>query len=143
VYFVRTFDDVRDDAALERRGAMTIVALVAIVGLALVAVGIYGVVAYTVTSRTRDIARRIAVGANRERVLWLVMRDVLRLVGVGAAIGFALVVMAGSTLRAVIVDVAPTDPAILLGAIAVLTVAAVCAHHLPHGVRARSIPRAW
>jgi hypothetical protein len=70
------------------------------------------------------------------------MRDVLRLVGVGAAIGFALVVMAGSTLRAVIVDVAPTDPAILLGAIAVLTVAAVCAHHLPHGVRARSIPRA-
>ena len=125
VYFVRTLDEVRDDAALEQRGAMSIVTLVAIVGLALVAVGIHGVVAYTVTSRTRDIAIRIAVGANRERVLWLVMRDVLRLVGVGAAIGFALVVMAGSTLRAVVVDVAPTDPAILLGAIAVLTVAAV------------------
>lgn len=125
VYFVRTLDEVRDDGVVEQRGTMSIVTLAAMVGLALVAVGIHGVVAYTVSARTRDIAIRIAVGAKREAVLWLVMRDVLTLVGIGAAIGLAIVMIAGSTLRAVVVDVAPTDPPTLLSATAMLALVAI------------------
>ena len=109
---------------------MLVLGLVAIVALSLGMVGLYAVTAYAVTSRTREIGVRIAVGARRGQVIALVLRQVLVLVGAGGLSGVGLVLAAGSTMRHLLFNVTPTDPASLGGATALLVCASLaCAAH--------------
>jgi ABC-type antimicrobial peptide transport system permease subunit len=80
------------------------------VALLLAAVGVYGVVAETVARRTREIGLRMAVGADRRRILGRVLRDGVLLATVGAVVGLAGGVLAARLLRSLLYEVSPTDP---------------------------------
>jgi ABC-type antimicrobial peptide transport system permease subunit len=77
--------------------------------LVLAGVGLYGVVAYTTTLRSGEIGIRVALGAQKRAVLWLVLRDALALVGVGLATGLPLALVAGHAVGTVLFAVPPAD----------------------------------
>jgi ABC-type antimicrobial peptide transport system permease subunit len=94
-------------------------------------VGLYGVVAFTVTRRTREIGIRIAIGAARSSVLWLVFRDVISMVFIGAAIGASAAFMATRTIGGMLYGVSADDPLSLIAAGLALVLAATLASLLP------------
>ncbi len=100
-------------------------------GTLLAAVGLYGVVAFSVARRTREIGVRMAIGANPRDVLALVMRQGLRLVAIGLAVGAALALAAAQALSAVLYGVSPLDPAAWALAVAALIGAASLANAIP------------
>jgi predicted permease len=102
-------------------------------GLALVpaSVGLYGVTAYWVERRTREIGVRMALGADRLKVLKLVLRGAFLEVGIGLAIGIPATILAGRAMATQLFGVTPHDPAILLGTTAVLSLAALVAALVP------------
>ncbi|HEY1160901.1 MAG TPA: ABC transporter permease [Terracidiphilus sp.] len=97
----------------------------------LVCIGIYGLLSYSVARRTSEIGVRMALGAKRSNVLWLILREILVLVAIGIAIGVP-VALAGNRLAAkLLYGLSPADPATLLAAIAMLIAIAVLAGYLP------------
>ena len=101
------------------------------VGLALAAVGIYGVIAYFVAQRTREIGVRMALGATGRDVVALVLRQALATVVVGVAIGIPAAVLAGRALGTMLFDVGSADPLTLTSVVAVLLFVAFVASSLP------------
>ena len=100
-------------------------------GLALAAVGIYGVIAYFVAQRTREIGVRMALGATGRDVVALVLRQALATVAVGVAIGIPAAVLAGRALGTMLFDVGSADPLTLTSVVAVLLFVAFVACSLP------------
>lgn len=99
--------------------------------LLLACLGLYGVTAYAVTRRTREIGLRMAVGATRARVVSAMLRGAIVQLMVGAAVGLPAAFAAGGLLRARLFGVEPTDPLVLASALGVLAVAAGIAALLP------------
>jgi predicted permease len=114
---VRTLQEQIDRSFDQRRAVASLAGLFAIVALALAAIGLYGVTAYGVTRRTNEIGIRMALGADRGRVVGLVLRGALRRVAVGLALGLPLAVGAGRLLSAQLYGVQFWDP-LALGAAA-------------------------
>jgi len=102
-----------------------------VTALLLAAVGIYGVMACAVRQRTREIGTRMAVGATRNDILLLVMRQGSRVAALGLAAGLALGLLAARSLRSVLYGVSATDPTTLTVAAAVLGAATLLACYLP------------
>jgi predicted permease len=100
-------------------------------GTLLAAIGLYGVIAFSVTRRTREIGVRMAIGADRRRVLGLIMRQGFVLVVVGAVAGLALAAAAAQVLSGVLYGVGAFDPLAWTIAIGVLAAAAVLANFVP------------
>jgi ABC-type antimicrobial peptide transport system permease subunit len=101
---------------------MRVLAAFALVALALAAIGIYGVVAFQVNDRTREIAVRIALGARSRDVLWLITRQGLAPVAAGLGIGLGGAAALTQSLRGLLFDVGAADP-ITFGITAVLLLA--------------------
>lgn len=101
------------------------------IALLLAVLGIYGVTAYGVTQRTREIGIRIALGSPRERVLRLVLRQGVVLAAGGILVGLAAAVTVTRLLRGMLYGVPPTDPIALAGAATLLLLAALAASWLP------------
>ena len=78
-------------------------------GLVLTAVGLYGVVSYNVSQRTRELGLRIALGADRRDTLWLVFREVTMMGGVGLIVGLPVALMATRLLTSLLFGVSPWD----------------------------------
>jgi ABC-type antimicrobial peptide transport system permease subunit len=97
----------------------------------LAAVGIYAVVAFAVTERTREIGVRVALGAGRRQVRWLVVRQALLPVAVGAGLGFAASLGIGRLLTSQLFDVTPADPLTFLAVVLTFAAVAVTASYLP------------
>jgi putative ABC transport system permease protein len=109
----------------------TLTTLFGALGLVLAAVGLYGVLAYTVERRTSEIGVRMALGADRGRVLRMVLGGAFGQVGVGLGVGIPAAIGAGKLMTAQLFDVKPWDPVMLALAILLLGLAALVASWVP------------
>jgi predicted permease len=109
----------------------TLTSLFGLLGLALAAVGLYGVMAYTVEQRTNEIGLRMALGANRGDVIAMVLRGALWQIGLGLGLGIPLAVLAGKLMKDQLYGVQPWDPVMLAGAALLLALAALVASVAP------------
>lgn len=116
---------------LPQRIGATLIGIFGLLGLLLSAVGLYGILAYTVGQRTREIGVRMALGARRGDVLRLVLRQGAVLVAVGLACGLALSAAATRLLGGLLAGVSPTDPVTFLAVPLVLGAVALLASYLP------------
>jgi putative ABC transport system permease protein len=128
---VQTMDDVIDLTILDRHQLMILLSAFAALALLLASVGLYGVLAYSVTQRSREIGLRMAFGANYANVTALVVRQGLTLTGIGLAIGVGASFVAGRFLKTALYGVRTTDPITLATVGAVLTVVALVACSIP------------
>jgi predicted permease len=101
------------------------------VALLLSAIGLYGLLAYAVARRTPEIGVRMALGAGRARVLWMVQRESLVLAGLGLVAGVPAAIAGTSVLKSMLFGLPPGDTATLAGAAAVMLVLAVAAGYVP------------
>ncbi len=108
--------------------------------LLLAAIGVYGVIAFGVTQRTREIGVRIALGAERRDVLRLVMQRATLLIGTGLAIGIAAVLVLGRFVASLVYGITPNDPATLVAIAVFLAAVAILATYLPARGAARVDP---
>ena len=111
-----------------------------VLALALGAVGLYGVLAFTVAQRAREIGVRIAVGASQRDVVALVVGDAARLAGIGLAAGLVLAVAAARLLRSQIFGVSPLDPVTFVAVVVLLAAVALLAAWVPARRAARVDP---
>jgi predicted permease len=120
------------DASMTRLTfTMIVLGVAAVVTLILSIIGLYGVIAYIVTLRTRELGVRIALGAQPRAVAAMVTRQGMTLCGVGMIAGLVLVAATGRFLRAFLFEVGPSDPIVLGGTIAVLLLSALVASWIP------------
>lgn len=110
VYDARSYDDIVRESVAERRFYVTLLATFAGLALVLAAIGIYGVIAYSVQQRRRELGIRIALGASHQRVIGLVMRQGMTLTIMGTMIGLAVAGLLTRVLRGQLYDVSATDP---------------------------------
>ena len=110
------------------------------VGLILVTVGVYSVLAYSTAQKTREIAIRMALGAEGTQVVRMIVRSGLRVVGVGVAVGVAMSLLFAQMLGTQLVGVTAYDPPTLAAASVVLTVIAAIASWIPARRAARVDP---
>jgi len=122
VYGVRTMEQIVSASIADRRFSMLLLGIFAGLALLLAAVGIYGVISYTVAQRTREIGIRVALGASRGRIASLMSARTLRLTLAGVGIGLAASLVSSRWIAGQLFDVAPRDP-VVLGAATVLIVA--------------------
>jgi putative ABC transport system permease protein len=126
VYDVQSMAEVLARATARTRFALLALAVAALITLVLGGIGLYGVIAYVVSLRTRELGLRIALGAEPTAVLALVLRDGLGLAAVGIAAGLVAFVALGTFLRGMLVGVTPTDPVTLVAVtLAILVVCAI------------------
>ena len=109
----------------------TLASLFGAISLALAAVGLYGLIAYTVTRRTHEIGVRIALGANRVQVLWMVLRAALALVAIGILIGLPISFAVSSLVSKMLFGLKPTDLANAAEVAGLLAAVATVAAYLP------------
>lgn len=128
---VRTLPQVIRSQLRQDRMFATLASFFAVLALALAAIGIYGVVAYRVAHRTPEIGVRIALGAQRADVLWLVMKETVVLLAIGALLGAAGALAASRLIRSMLFALEPSDPATLASAIVILFAAGFLACFLP------------
>jgi putative ABC transport system permease protein len=137
---MRTMQELVDQSVAQRRFQMDIAAAFGIAALLLAALGIYGVVAYGISLRRRELGVRMALGARAAQVRAMVVGRGLRPVLAGLAVGIAAALAAGSFVRALLFGVAPTDALTLGGVAAALASVAVLACLLPAHSAARIDP---
>jgi putative ABC transport system permease protein len=128
---VLTMQTIVSDAVANRRFQLSVVTLFALCAVALASLGIFGVISHLVAQRTSELGLRMALGAQASDLRRLVLGQGLRPVFVGLAVGAAGALAAGRALRSLLFGVSPTDPAIVLGAVALLMACAVAACYLP------------
>src|SRR5437870_12438376 len=119
------------DSTQAQRTYMLFLVVFAAVGLLLAALGIYGVLAYSVARRTREIGIRMAVGAERRHVLTMVMAEGVRLVAIGIVLGLIAAFWLTRLVRHQLFQVSPTEPRVFIAVVLVLSAIALLACFLP------------
>jgi putative ABC transport system permease protein len=128
---VRTLEEVVGATIARPRAISVLVGVFALVALVLAAVGVYGVMAYSVRQRTQEIGVRMALGASAASVLRLVLGQALRLVGMGVAIGLVAAGLLTRLLERLLYEVEPLDPWTFAVTAIVLLLVAIIASYLP------------
>ena len=113
------------------RFATTLASIFAALAVLLSAIGLYGVISYSVSRQTRDFGVRMALGAGRYTILALVMRQGLSIVTVGIGVGVAAALAASRVLASVLYGVAPADPATFVAVAALLVLVTGLACYIP------------
>jgi putative ABC transport system permease protein len=131
LFETRTLSDIAAASAAVSRLAMRLLAGFAIIALALAAVGIYGVMSYSVRRRTRELGTRLALGASRADIVRLVMRQAAAIAAAGLVVGTAIGLAAARALSSLLYGIPPWDPLALAGAGVVLVLTAFGASYLP------------
>jgi predicted permease len=131
LFDVRTLEEHLALSVFIPRLAGWLLGVFGILGLALAIIGIYGVVAFSVAQRTREIGVRVALGAARHEIVTMVLGQGLRLTAIGLTLGLILAWIAGRLLSGQLLGVSPTDPLSFVGTAVLLLVVATAASLLP------------
>ena len=127
----RTMDQVRTDVLAEDRFSVVLFASFAVVALLLAGVGIYGVMAFSVTQRSHEIALRMALGADRTRVVGMIVREGIILAAIGLTLGLISSYFIGRAMRSMLYGVSPMDYSAFAIVGVLLLAAALLACYLP------------
>jgi predicted permease len=130
---VRALGGIVADSVANRRFEMDVLLLFAVSALLLAGLGVYGVLTYSVSQRYREIGLRLALGAQRANVYWLVLRDGLLPVAIGAVAGIAVAFGSARLVSGLLYQISPYDPALSAGAVGVLLAVGATACLLPAG----------
>jgi predicted permease len=128
---IRTMEQVISGSLSDRRFTLTLLGIFAGTALGLAAIGLYGVMAYAVTQRTHEIGVRMAMGARRADVLWLILRQGMRLTTLGLAVGLAGAVALTRVLRNHLYEIDPTDATTMVSVSFLLVLVALLACLIP------------
>jgi len=128
---VGTLNQKIDDSLTNRRLVAQLSTFFGLLAVFLAAIGIYGLMSYLVSRRTSEIGVRMALGAERPQVLWLVMREILLLAAIGLAIGIPLALAGGRLVSSSLYGLKGIDAVSLSVAVAVLLAMAALAGYLP------------
>jgi putative ABC transport system permease protein len=131
VTHLRTMEEVVDASVSSRRFQLRMLTIFGGLALVLAAVGIYGVIAYSVTQRAHEIGIRMALGASPTEMWWMVVRQALRLAGIGVTLGAVATLALGRVLSGLLFGVKPTDPLTFGSAALVLVAIAILASYFP------------
>ncbi|MPZ21756.1 MAG: FtsX-like permease family protein [Luteitalea sp.] len=131
IYDVRSLDDWLDESAAQPRVTTMLAAAFALTALLLAAVGIYGVLSYTVAQRTHEIGLRLALGAGRTQVLWQILRGGLRAVLAGMVVGTLGAYLVGRAMQGLSFGVGAIDPLAFSIVVGLLLLSAVLACMVP------------
>jgi predicted permease len=131
IFRTRTMEQAVAASIGTQRLSATLIGGFSILALFLAALGLYGVLAYSVTQRTREIGIRIALGSPRSEIYGLIVRRAMMMVGLGIFAGIALAIGCGPLIRHFVYGVAPYDPATIISVAALLTAIAILACLLP------------
>lgn len=131
ITYLRTLDEQVSRSLNTERMLATLSGSFGVLALLLSLVGLYGVMSFVVTQRTREIGIRLALGASRGSAIWLVLRDVLMMIVAGTAIALPCVWAGGRLVESQLFGVQPTDPLAIAGATLLLAAAAVGAGLIP------------
>jgi putative ABC transport system permease protein len=138
----RSLETQVNETLLQPRMVALLSAVFGSLALVLAMVGLYGITAYGVARRKGEIGIRMALGAQRESVVRMMMKEVLVLLAIGTTIGVAAALAGGRLIKTLLFGLQPNDPAHLAGAAVVLAVAALVAAYLPARRAARIDPMA-
>ena len=127
----RSLDQSMSDSMSARRVVLGLIGGFAVAALALACVGLYGLMAYSVATRRRELCIRMALGAERQDVIRLVLRDGMRLTAIGLAAGLVVSLGAARLLTSQLYQVRGYDPAALAGTVVVIALVALIACWLP------------
>jgi predicted permease len=127
----RTLDDSASPMLVQLRISAAVSGAVGLVGVLLASIGIYGVTAYAVTRRTREIGVRMALGAQRTDMMRMILRQGMTLVGSGCAIGLLLAAAGTRMLVGLLFGVPALDPVVLAGAAAMFAAIGLAACYVP------------
>ena len=131
VYKIRTMRQAVSEVEASPRATLVLLAVFAAAAFLLAAIGIYGVVAYTVVQRTREIGIRLALGADSGRIVRTIVGHGLATAMTGAGVGLVLALAATRVLASLLFGVSPRDPFVLLTTMIVLTMVAIVASYVP------------
>ena len=137
---VRTGAKVMDQVLWNARIVLGLLGVFGLLALVLASVGLYGILAYSVSGRQREIGVRMALGASRSAVLRLVLRQGMTLVLIGTGIGLTLSLLIGRAFSRMLFGLSPADPLSLIGASAVLVLVATLACYVPALTASRMDP---
>jgi predicted permease len=140
VFGVATLEDIASERLLPRRAGSTIVAAFGLLALGLAAVGLYGVVSYTVSQRRREIGVRMALGADHRAIVRMVLGEGFRVAAAGVGVGLALSAAATWLLASMFPTVSPWDPAAWGTPAAIVVATVMIASGLPAARAARTDP---
>ena len=128
---MRTMNDVLYQTLAPRRFGLILVGSFAGLAVLLTAIGIFGMIAYAVSQRTREFGLRMALGAERAEVLGLVLKEAMILAATGVVLGAAIAIFFARAMTSLLFAVSATDPLAFAGAIALLAIVATCACFFP------------
>jgi putative ABC transport system permease protein len=137
---VRTMEEFQSASVAQPRFTAVLLAGFALVAMSLALIGVYGVMAYAVGERTREIGVRMALGAKRSDVVWMVMRHGVAVAGLGIAIGLLGAAVATRVLERLLFGVSATDRVAFVAAAGALGIASVAATCIPAFRAARVAP---
>jgi predicted permease len=131
IFALQTMDETIDEALFNERMLALLSASFGLLATLLAAIGLYGVMSYTVSRRTREIGIRIALGAERSAVLWLVLREVAFLTLIGIGVGVPTALGLSQLVKSQLFGIQPTDPVTLAIAATTLALVALLAGYIP------------
>jgi putative ABC transport system permease protein len=128
---VRTMDQLKDESLAEDKFTMVLFLSFAVVALLLAAIGIYGLMAFAVSRRTQEIGLRLALGASKNRVIWLILKEASLLAIIGLGIGLGGSVLVGRTMRTTLYGVGTMDFSVIVAVGMILFFTSLLASYLP------------
>jgi ABC-type antimicrobial peptide transport system permease subunit len=131
MYRVKTLEKQLDNSLITERLVASLSSAFGLLATLLAAIGLYGVMAYTVARRTREIGVRMALGAAASDVIWLVMKEVFVLVAIGIGVALPLAFGLTGLVKAQLYGIAPNDPASLVFATLGISAVALIAGYVP------------